>query len=68
MHMGLLSFVTDESMPIVDLATEAEARGFESLLVPEKMHLRVSRRTPWPGFSLRSMHTSRSSKRYGAYG
>ncbi len=52
MHIGLLSFVTDESMPIVELATEAEARGFESLLVPEKTHLPVSRRTPWPGGTL----------------
>jgi len=52
MRIGLLSFVTDESMPIVDLATEAEARGFESLLVPEKTHLPVSRRTPWPGGTL----------------
>ncbi len=49
MRIGLLSFVTDESMPIVDLATEAEARGFESLFVPKKAHLPVSRRTPWPG-------------------
>ncbi len=52
MDIGLLSFVTDESMPIVDLATEAEARGFESLFVPEKTHLPVSRRTPWPGGTL----------------
>ena len=33
MHIGLLSFPTDESMPILDLATEAEARGVESLFV-----------------------------------
>ncbi|MEJ7584569.1 MAG: LLM class F420-dependent oxidoreductase [Acidimicrobiales bacterium] len=49
MHIGLLSFVTDESMPVIGLATEAEDRGFESLLVPEKTHLPVSQRTPWPG-------------------
>lgn len=52
MKIGVLTFVTDESMPIVDLAMAVEARGFESLFVPEKTHLPVSRRTPWPGGEL----------------
>jgi len=48
MHTGLMTFVTDQSMPIAQLAAEAEARGFESLFLPEKTHLTVSRRTPGP--------------------
>lgn len=47
-----MTFVTDESMPITTLAVEAEIRGFESLFIPEKTHLPVSRRTPWPGGEL----------------
>ncbi len=52
MKIGVMTFVTDWSMPIVELAMAAEARGFESLFVPEKTHLPVSRRTPWPGGDL----------------
>lgn len=52
MEIGLMTFVTDESIPVVSLAVEAEARGFGSLFVPEKTHLPVSRRTPWPGGEL----------------
>lgn len=47
-----MTFVTDESMPIIELAVAAEERGFESLFMPEKTHLPVSRRTPWPGGDL----------------
>ena len=32
-----------------DLAREAEARGFESLCLPEHTHIPASRRSPWPG-------------------
>jgi alkanesulfonate monooxygenase SsuD/methylene tetrahydromethanopterin reductase-like flavin-dependent oxidoreductase (luciferase family) len=46
MRIGLMTFVTDQSMPVTPLAREAEGRGFESLFVPEKTHLPVSRRTP----------------------
>ena len=49
MKFGVTMFVTDQSMPPHELAREAEARGFESIFFPEKTHVPVSRRTPWPG-------------------
>ncbi len=49
MKLGVNTFVTDRSIAPDELAREVEARGFESLFVPEKTHLPVSRRTPWPG-------------------
>src|SRR5438105_14193573 len=42
-------FATDYAIPIDELAQETEARGFESLWVPEHTHIPTSRRTPWPG-------------------
>jgi probable F420-dependent oxidoreductase len=48
MHVGLCIFDTDYSMPIQDLAREAEQRGYESLWVPEHTHIPASRRTPFP--------------------
>ena len=42
-------FATDFAMRIDVLAREAEARGFESLFVPEHTHIPTSRRSPWPG-------------------
>src|SRR5258707_7950796 len=51
MHTGILMFATDYSIRIDELAREAEARGFESLFVPEHTHIPVSRRTPFPGGS-----------------
>ena len=47
--IGIFIFATDYAMRIDDLAREAEARGFESLFVPEHTHIPVSRRSPWPG-------------------
>lgn len=41
-------FATDRSMDVVDLAVEAEARGFESLWIPEHTHIPISRITPPP--------------------
>jgi probable F420-dependent oxidoreductase len=41
-------FATDISMDVVDLAREAEVRGFGSLYLPEHTHIPVSRRTPPP--------------------
>lgn len=41
-------FATDVSMDVVDLAREAEARGLQSLWLPEHTHIPVSRRTPPP--------------------
>jgi probable F420-dependent oxidoreductase len=49
MHFGLTTFPTDYSIQPVDLAMEAEARGFESLWLPEHTHIPTSRKSPWPG-------------------
>jgi probable F420-dependent oxidoreductase len=49
MHIGVTIFATEYAIPIDELACEAEARGFESLWVPEHTHIPTSRRTPWPG-------------------
>src|SRR5438045_8098211 len=49
--IGITMFVTDVSIGPAALAREAEARGFESLFVPEHTHIPVSRRTPFPGGS-----------------
>ncbi|HVR30040.1 MAG TPA: LLM class F420-dependent oxidoreductase [Thermoanaerobaculia bacterium] len=49
MHLGVFMFATDYAIRIDELAREVEARGFESLFVPEHTHIPVSRRTPWPG-------------------
>ena len=48
MRIGLTIFATDRSMNPVELAREAETRGFYSLYVPEHTHIPVSRRTPPP--------------------
>jgi probable F420-dependent oxidoreductase len=48
MHLGLTMFVTDYSIAPHDLACEAEARGFESLWLPEHTHIPASRKTPYP--------------------
>jgi probable F420-dependent oxidoreductase len=45
---GLTMFATDVSIGIVELAREAEARGFASLWLPEHTHIPTSRRTPPP--------------------
>ena len=49
MNIGIFIFATDYAMRIDDLAKEAEARGFESLFVPEHTHIPTSRRSAWPG-------------------
>jgi probable F420-dependent oxidoreductase len=48
MEIGITLFATDRSMSPVELAREAEARGFHSLYVPEHTHIPTSRRTPPP--------------------
>jgi probable F420-dependent oxidoreductase len=48
LELGVTIFATDRSMSPVELAREAEARGFSSLFVPEHTHIPVSRRTPPP--------------------
>jgi len=46
--IGVTLFSTDLAMSPVELAREAEARGFYSLYVPEHTHIPTSRRTPPP--------------------
>jgi len=48
MQIGVTMFATDRAMPVVELAREAEARGFYSVYVPEHTHIPTSRRTPPP--------------------
>lgn len=48
MRYGITMFATDISIDIVELAREAEARGLESLWLPEHTHIPVSRKTPPP--------------------
>jgi len=47
-RLGVTMFATDLAMSPVELAREAEARGFASLYVPEHTHIPISRRTPPP--------------------
>ncbi len=49
MLFGVTMFSTDYSIGPAELARELEARGFESLWLPEHTHIPVGRRTPWPG-------------------
>ncbi len=49
MHYGLTIFPTTYSIQPADLAREAEARGFESIWLPEHTHIPASRESPWPG-------------------
>jgi probable F420-dependent oxidoreductase len=49
MHVGVEIFPTDQTIDPIELAREAEARGFESLWFPEHSHIPTSRATPWAG-------------------
>ena len=49
MDIGVTIFPTGYSIRVDELAREAEARGFESLCVPEHTHIPASRLSPWPG-------------------
>ncbi|MEM8745963.1 MAG: LLM class F420-dependent oxidoreductase [Actinomycetota bacterium] len=49
MRIGVLIFPTDQTIDPVELAREAEARGFESLWFPEHSHIPTRRTTPWGG-------------------
>ena len=48
MKFGLAYHTSDLAMSPVDLAREAEARGFDSLYLPEHTHIPASRRTAPP--------------------
>jgi len=47
-ELGVTIHATDRCMSPVELAVEAEQRGFASLYVPEHTHIPTSRRTPPP--------------------
>lgn len=49
MKIGVTLFSTDRMMGPARLAREIEARGLDSLFLPEHSHIPVSRRTRWPG-------------------
>ena len=49
MDIGVLIFPTDQTIEPIELAHEADARGFESLWFPEHSHIPTSRVTPWGG-------------------
>ena len=49
MKFGLTIFPTDYAINPIILAQEAEARGFESIFLPEHTHIPVNRETPFPG-------------------
>jgi len=49
MKIGVMMFPTDKGMQPIEVATEAEARGFDALWFPEHSHIPTSRRTPWGG-------------------
>ena len=48
MKFGVFIFATDLAMDPVSLAVAAEERGFESLFVPEHVHMPVDRETRFP--------------------
>jgi probable F420-dependent oxidoreductase len=49
MRYGVVMFATHYAIRPDELARAVEARGFESLWVPEHTHIPASRRSPWPG-------------------
>jgi probable F420-dependent oxidoreductase len=48
LRVGVMTFPTAYSMAVGELAAALEARGFESLWLPEHSHIPV-RHSPWPG-------------------
>jgi probable F420-dependent oxidoreductase len=48
MHIGVTIHATDRAMSPIELAREAEDRGFHSLFIPEHTHIPTSRETPAP--------------------
>ncbi len=49
MRVGASIFMTDRSIQPIQLGQELEARGYESMWVPEHSHIPTSRQTPWGG-------------------
>jgi len=50
MHLGIFIAITESTIRIDELARAVEARGFESLWVPEFTHVPVHRGTPLPSY------------------
>jgi probable F420-dependent oxidoreductase len=48
LQYGVTMFMTDQTMPPVELARAIEERGLHSLYVPEHTHIPTSRKTPPP--------------------
>jgi len=48
MKVGAIYFPSDYGIDVRELAAALEARGYESLFLPEHTHIPVSRRTPFP--------------------
>ncbi len=48
MKVGVAMFCTDYSMQPTELAAALEARGFESVWLPEHSHIPLSRVSPFP--------------------
>jgi probable F420-dependent oxidoreductase len=49
MKLGALIFPTDVGIQPIELARELEARGYDSLWVPEHSHIPTGRQSPWGG-------------------
>jgi probable F420-dependent oxidoreductase len=49
MKIGTFYFSTDYGIHPAELARELEARGFDSLFMPEHTHIPASRKSPFPG-------------------
>jgi probable F420-dependent oxidoreductase len=47
-HIGVLTFATDEGIDPVELGKALEERGFESLFLAEHSHIPVDAHTPYP--------------------
>jgi probable F420-dependent oxidoreductase len=48
MDFGILTFPTEDGVPVPELARLAEERGFESIFLPEHTHIPASRATAYP--------------------
>jgi probable F420-dependent oxidoreductase len=49
MKIGIYAVLSATTMPVTDLARALEARGFDSLWVPEHSHIPTTGNTPYPG-------------------
>ena len=48
MHVGIMMFSTDQTVPPAPLARMIAERGFEAMFLPEHSHIPVTRSTPYP--------------------